>query len=503
MTMSQKILLFIFIGYYFFSLDSVAQKPDSLTLFRDITDIEKQLQSSSQSFHEQQAVQTPVVETARGVIIPMEPDSAAFKVRNSLDSLFARNPNGTIILPLKYNAEALRGLTFRDTLFYSPLFLPVVFNGRNFLKDTTAFYPRRESSRYKGMLVPPGKTFAPQLGDVAFEDAVMNEYFRDYPERVSVSAFNFKQIPKTASDQQVVKDFNPFKELLSSETDYSLAAPTVERVAINRRYWVYSGDHTLQFSQNYFSDNWYKGGLSNLSIYNYHRIQANYNKNKVRFNNTFEWKMSMNNAPDDTLRSYRIGEDMIRYYGDFGINAFIKKWSYSLNLEAKSQLFPGYPANSKEKLSAFLAPLYVNAGIGFSYNLDKSSTTVRHRRTRIAASLAPLSVNYKYVGNDAVKVTRYGIPEGQKSVMDLGSTLTSTLIYDYNKFVSWNSRLKYFTSYKKVEVEFENTLNMALSRFFSTRLYLNLRYDDSVPADSKFGYLQINELVSFGLNYKW
>ena len=63
--------------------------------------------------------------------------------------------------------------------------------------------------------------------------------------------------------------------------------------------------------------------------------------------------------------------------------------------------------------------------------------------------------------------------------------------------------MRYFTSYHKVEGELENTLNMALTNAFSTRLFVHLRFDDSVPADPKFKYLQVTELLSFGLNYKW
>ncbi|MDR1743503.1 MAG: DUF3078 domain-containing protein [Dysgonamonadaceae bacterium] len=502
--MKQKILLFIFAGYFFIVFESAAQQPDSLELFRNITDIEKQLQDSNQSFQEQSINPVPK-DTAKQkqTIAVSRRNIPQFVVKNTMDSLYTRRDNGTLILPYNFNSETLQGLTFRDTMFYNPLFLPVVFEGRRLLSDTALVYPKRDVSPYRGILISPNATFAPQLNQQAFADKVADDYLKNFPDRVSISATNFPKTPQPVSDEKVLEDFNPFKELLSVESNYSLAAPSVEGVTIRRRYWIYSGDHSLQFSQNYFSENWYRGGVSNLNIYNYHILRMNYNKEKVRFNNTFEWKLSLNNAPDDTLRSYRIGEDMIRYYGDFGIDAFIKKWSYSFNLEAKSQLFSGHPTNSKETISSFLAPLYINAGVGFKYDLDKSSKTVRHRRTRVSASLAPFSINYKYVGNKNVNVLRYGIPEGKKSVSDLGSTFTGTLIYDYNRYVTWNSRLKYFTNYKKVEMEFENTLNMSLSRFFSTRLYLNLRYDDSVPRNDKFGYLQVNELVSFGLNYKW
>jgi hypothetical protein len=118
-------------------------------------------------------------------------------------------------------------------------------------------------------------------------------------------------------------------------------------------------------------------------------------------------------------------------------------------------------------------------------------------------ALAPISVNYKYVGNKSVDVKRYGIPEGKRSLMDIGSTITSILKYDITRYITWDSRLSYFTSYEKVMSEFENGLNMALSNAFSTRVYVNVRYDDGVPADPDYQYWQVNQTLSFGLNYKW
>ena len=44
---------------------------------------------------------------------------------------------------------------------------------------------------------------------------------------------------------------------------------------------------------------------------------------------------------------------------------------------------------------------------------------------------------------------------------------------------------------------------MALTRYFSTRFNLNLRYDDAVrPYPGWHRYLQYNELLSFGFNYR-
>jgi hypothetical protein len=325
----------------------------------------------------------------------------------------------------------------------------------------------------------------------------------EYPDRVKYSILNFDSLPRSTSDDVVRETFNPFRELLQSETAYSLEAPGVELTTIDRKYWIRSGEHSFQFAQNYFSDNWHKGGTNNLNINSYQVLRANYKKEKVKFNNTLEWRLSVFNAPDDTLRQYRIGNDLIRYYGDFGLDAFIEGWSYSMNMEAKTQLFNSYPTNSNNLRSAFLAPLYVNAGVGLKYNLDKRSDKVRGRRVRWDLALAPISVNFKYVGNDSVNVVRFGIPENRSYNLDMGTTVTSILKYDITRYITWDSRLTYFTSYDKVEMEFENSLNMSLSNAFSTRLYLNVRFDDGVPPHPDLKYWQYNQTLSFGLNYKW
>ncbi len=426
-------------------------------------------------------------------------------VRTSLDSFYSRRNNGTIKLPELPEREFdvySPQLSFSDTMLYNPLFLPIVFSGRVESPDSAFVYPEKVLDS-KGILISPDKTFKPLLEKRIFADKVRRDFFLKNPTLIKFSASNLNDARQTASDTEVRQKFNPFKELLSSETSYSLETPDVEGIKIGRVYWVKSGEHSLQISQNYLSPNWYKGGTSNLNINNYHVFRANYEKDKVRFNNMFEWKLSLYNAPDDSIRNYRIGDDLLRYYGNFGLDAYKKTWSYSTNLEARTQMFTSHIHNKEDLRSAFLAPLYVNAGIGMKYDLDKKSETVRNRRIRLSIDISPLSINYKYVGNKNVDQKRFGIPEGQNSILDKGSTITALMIYDITKYISWNSRLKYFTNYGKVEAEFENTLNMSLSRFFSTRMYLNLRYDDGVPKDSDYGFLQINEVISFGLNYKW
>lgn len=489
------------------------QDPDSLKLFRDITDISRQIEKQTLSSDYPQDIdpQQPVVvlqnqDSLFSEKVTDEPllqawDSTIY--RNPLDSLYFRSENGTLQLPVRfYDFDEMRDFTFRDTLFYNPLFLPMIFNGKMLPRDLS-FYPLKKEDT-ESSLLSPDETFASALAHADFIQRVRKDYYMQYPDRIRYSVLDFNNLPSTDNGDKIVREtFNPFRELLKSETAYSLEKPGVEVATIRRKYWVRSGEHSFQFAQNHFSKNWHKGGTNNLNFNSYHALRANYKKEKVRFNNTLEWRLSVFNAPDDSLRSYRIGNDLIRYYGDFGVDALVKGWSYSMNLEAKSQLFNAYPPNSNDLRSAFLAPLYVNAGVGLKFNLDNRSQKVRHRRFKLDLSIAPVSLNYKFVGNDLVDVKRFGIPEGKRSELDMGSTITSIIKYDITRYITWDSRLTFFTSYKNVVSEFENSLNMSLSNAFSTRIYMNVRYDDDVPPDPDLKYWQINQTLSFGLNYKW
>ncbi len=417
------------------------------------------------------------------------------------DSVNIRNENGTVRFEHHYNEEALQGLTFRDTLFYNPLFLPIIFNGKILPLGLNLYNPNKNTE--SGQLINQNETFTPKLNRAKFIQSVRRNYYFNYPDRVNYSVKDFASNPPQIKGEDVLEGFNPFKDPISSETSFSLIVPTIEGAEIKRKYWILTGANSLQFSQNYFSANWHKGGISNMNINSLQKISLNYKMNKVRFNNILEWQLSVFNAPEDSLRKYSIGQDLIRYFGDFGIDAFIKRWSYSANLEARTQFFNSHKSNSTELLSSFLAPLYVNTGIGFKYELDEKSKKVRHRRLRMKLHLAPISVNFKYVGNDKVDVARFGIEENKKTSLYFGSTIINELTYDFNRYINWTSRLKFFTNYNNIDSEFENTLDMAHTKAFSTRIYLHLRYDDNVPKDPRFKYLQVNEMLSFGLNYKW
>ena len=432
-------------------------------------------------------------------------DSATHTVytfTNPLDQIFERDRiTGVLQLPDTFDRDAMRGLTFNDTLFFNPLFLPVIFQGRILPRDLSFFPIKDKNSR--GVLIPESMTLAPQLATLDFVQNVRRQFYINNPHLITFTADELSELPVISSDEHV-RIFNPLLELVRTESTVELVALTVTGAEIRRRYWQRSGEHSLQFAQNYFSENWHRGGVSNLNINNQHTLRANFRRNNVRFYNTLEWRLTLNSTSTDTLRNFIISNDIVRYSGNFGLEAFRENWAYSTNVTATTPLFNTFPPNSNDIRAAFLSPLIVNAGVGLTYTLNRRIERVRHRRVRLNLELAPLAINYTYVNHPDVSVRRFGIDEGHRSNLEIGSTVNCSMIFDFNRFVTWTSRFHYFTSYSRIITEFDNTLNMALTNAFSTRIQLNMRFDDGVSnRDDRFGLLQVNQMISFGLNYRW
>ena len=426
---------------------------------------------------------------------------------NPLDQMFERDARtGILRLPdNRFRAESIHGLGFRDTLFVNPLFLPIVFSGRTLPRNFSFFPPENESDR--GILIPQQMTFTPQLAQIDFAQNVRRQFYINHPTRIQLTVADLPD-PPAVSQEEYLRAFNPLRGLFRTESTLELTAPTVEGVTIERRYWRRSGEHSLQFSQNYFSDNWHRPSNNHLSINSNQIIRANYHRERVRFDNTLEWRLIVQSTPDDNYRNHVINNDLMRYTGRFSVEAS-RNWAYSINVGANSQIFNNFPPNSMEIRSAFLSPLRADAGIGMTYRLDRRSERVRHRRVRLGLDLNPFAANFIFVNHPDVDVRRLGLDEGQRYSLSFGSTVLFEMTYDFNRFTTWTTRFRYFTNYSKVLIEFDNRLNMQLTNAFSTIIQLNARFDDNVSAYDRdgerfrFGFLQINQMLSFGLNYRW
>jgi len=309
------------------------------------------------------------------------------------------------------------------------------------------------------------------------------------------------------------------RDVFKVEIDLDPQKLVAERYDVRKRHWLWNGKHYFQITQADNSTNWSdttktgnEKGIGAMNLVSIQTITGKYKKNKLEINHNMEWRLNVANSMNDTLRSIKIVEDRLRSYTTAGIAA-AKHWNYSSFLEITTPLMVTNRENRKDTVSSFLSPMKVGFGIGMLYQLTKDFPKVRGKKMTFTADLSPLSLQNIFIKDYVVNPGQHGIKIGAAekntenkrglNLFDFGSTINSNLTLNFNKYVSYVARLKYFTTYKKSYAEFENTLSMPINRYLSTRLYFYLTFDDSRVKNHKFGYFTINETVGLTFNFVW
>ncbi|MCH5222387.1 MAG: DUF3078 domain-containing protein [Muribaculaceae bacterium] len=322
--------------------------------------------------------------------------------------------------------------------------------------------------------------------------------FFEHPEAVK---YNINMLPEAPKKFHAV--VNPEDHTIEiTEFNEVPTAPTVEAAPIKKKHWIRVFDASLQFSQAFVSPNWYQGGNNNLNmlanvLYNV-KLNQEYHP-KLLFESTFQYKLGMNNAPDDEVHDYSISDDLFQITSTFGLKA-AKRWYYSLTGLFKTQLLNSYASNSTNLRSAFLSSGELTIGLGMTYNYANAKKTVS-----FDASIAPLSYNMKTCINKHIDPKVYGIDNGKRIIHNFGSSAEIKFAWQIAYNISYTSRVFAFSDYDDIQVDWENKVAFTINRFLSTQIQCHARYDSGTPkcADEKWKKLQIKEILSIGFSYKF
>ena len=347
------------------------------------------------------------------------------------------------------------------------------------------------------------------------EDRALMHIYLNRPDLVEQTDTELEESGSLRNDieQPIVQEveLTELAEKTEPIPDEPETAPAAEVEVTKPKFWTKKGDGFLQFMQNFISGNWYKGGESSYSLMGNLVVEANYdNKGKWKWDNKLEAKLGFLTSRSDSLHKFKSNEDLLRLTSKIGLQA-TKRWYYTLQFIGYTQFSRGLKSNDYRTYSDFFSPFNLNLGLGMDYKVEAFN-----KKLTGTVNLSPIAANYRYVDrtwfpNQNSKTptdhswfpSRYGIDEDKHSLFDYGSQVTADLEWKLSETVRWKSRFYAFTSYKRAEVEWENTFILKVSKYITANIFLYPRFDDSNARDEDLGYWQFKEYTSLGFSYSF
>lgn len=404
-------------------------------------------------------------------------------------------------LTLPNQQHVLYELQKPDTIPVNTIFMPLLFKGE-VLPRNMKLLKRKEIKEFGACELYLDKSWLTKsitldsLREQAkLYAAVKNPYVTRYYINRLPSKKEIEQIEKEAAKTTLPTLFTPEEIKLPSNTN------GIRGVQEKQSFWKSFSVANVQFTQNYISDNWHQGGESNITLLSTFNWKFEYRDAKnIQFDNEVDWRAGFFSTPSDTMRIFKVSDDQFRLNSKFGYKAF-SKWYYTASFEFKTKLFNSYKSNSKEMLSSILTPAEMYFSLGMDFKTKFDSPNIQN----LSVFIAPVTYSLKLAARDKkVDVTRFGIEKGKKTLNQIGSMVKANISYPIIKNILWESRFYYFTTYSNIESEWENSTTFILNRYFSTRLFFIVRYDDHRKLkDENDTFFQWKEFLSLGFTYRW
>lgn len=262
--------------------------------------------------------------------------------------------------------------------------------------------------------------------------------------------------------------------------------------------WETSTTATANFSQVSLT-NWAAGGKSSMSGLFMLNYAANYKKDKLSWDNSFDLRYGFIKEKDTDSRK---SDDLIDISSKLGLEAG-GNWNYAALLGFKSQFASGYNYDNdpRELISKFMAPGYLNLAAGMDYKTDGLSMLI-----------SPVSGKFTFVTADDINEEDFGLDAGKKVRGELGATFKLEYKKEIWTNVTFETTLNLFSNYldnpQNVDVDWKTQFNMKINDYLSANLITHLIYDDDVKIEdpdtgTSGARLQFMESFGIGLTYKF
>ena len=184
---------------------------------------------------------------------------------------------------------------------------------------------------------------------------------------------------------------------------------------------------------------------------------------------------------------------MTNYGYDIGKNFYL-----STGFQILTQFSAGFNYTTtpdpefNDRISRFLSPGYLNAGLGISYNPAEDFQVI----------FRPLNGKFTFVTDPFLqKAGRYGFEkDGQSMRSELGALVNILYRIKIYKDINFTNQVNFFSNYvfhsERVDVAYNGTLNIRFNKFITTTVSLDLAYDHD-----QLQKLQMKQTLGVGFSY--
>lgn len=257
--------------------------------------------------------------------------------------------------------------------------------------------------------------------------------------------------------------------------------------------WFYYGQNNVVFNQSSFS-NWNSGGNNNIGIIGKINYNISYKNRRHFLDNNIQLGYGFVSSQGESSRKTEDYINLMTNYGyDVGKNFYL-----STGFQFLSQFSAGYNYSQTpsptfdDRISRFMSPGYVYAGVGVLYNPNENFQII----------FRPLNGKFTFVNDPYLqKAGKYGLErDGQSIRSELGALVNILYRVKIFKDINLVNQVNFFSNYifnaERVDVAYNGTLNIKFNKFISTVVSLDLLYDHDQTQK-----LQLKQSLGIGFSY--
>lgn len=288
------------------------------------------------------------------------------------------------------------------------------------------------------------------------------------------------------TEENIISKFRVLGDSVGVGRKYDYFDPAAQRARLRRQR---RDRNTIEFNGSLETslqqfENWTGSGSNNFYALANIFFRHQYKKERL----------SVDYRADATYGLNFIDESFFKNKDEFKINAQLgwainKNWSYSASLNIRSQFTDGYKSRTERLLvSRFMAPGYFDLAVGFTYAKPNSPFKI---------TLSPVGGNIITVFDKQLSSEgKYGVKPGEEILGKIGPSLDIFFdkAFGKRKGFRYRSDLYAFMPYTQPDnptVRWENTFEIRITRFLSTKFYGQLYYrkEDSTALQYQYSFM--------------